>query len=108
MSESELRQHPRLPFDGRAWCEHPDLTLYLPLANVSAGGVLIQTGAPLRHGQRLQLSLGQVGEGEEQVVARLEIVWVGKSRRGPAVGCKLLSFVSGQEAYSRLIARLGT
>lgn len=106
MTSADLRRHPRLEFDGKAWCEHRSLTLYLPVINVSAGGVFIQTGAPLNTGQKLKVTLGPLQEGEEEVVARVEIVWTGKTRRGAGVGCRLVSFESGQSAYERLIARL--
>jgi hypothetical protein len=100
------RRHPRLEFDGRAWCEHQNLTLYLPIANVSAGGIFIQTGAPMIAGQRLRVSFGSLEPGADEVVAKVEIIWTGKSRRGAGVGCRFTSFLSGEEAYNRMIARL--
>ena len=106
MTSIDNRRHPRLEFDGKAWCEHQSLTLYLAVTNVSAGGVFIQTGAPLDMGQRLKVTMGPLEAGEEEVVARVEIVWTGKTRRGAGVGCRLVSFESGQSAYERLIARL--
>lgn len=108
MTAADLRRHPRLDFEGRAWCEHQSLTLYLPVANVSAGGLFLQTGTPMSMGQRLKVSFGALEDGEEDVVAKVEIVWVGKSPRGAGVGvgCKLLSFVSGEEAYGRFLSRL--
>jgi PilZ domain len=107
MSSAELRRHPRLDFDGRAWCEHRALTLYLPIANLSAGGLFIQTGAPLGAGERLKVSFGGAeDDGAEEIVAKVEIVWAGKSRRGVGVGCKFTAFLSGEAAYNRLIARL--
>ena len=107
MNPADLRRHPRLDFEGRAWCEHRDLTLYLPIANLSAGGLFIQTGTPLSAGERLKVSFGGAeGDGEEPIVAKVEIVWAGKSRRGAGVGCKFTAFLSGEAAYNRLIARL--
>lgn len=100
------RRHQRLEFEGRAWCEHQNLTLYLPISNVSAGGIFIQTGAPLNAGQRLRVSFGSLEAGADEVVAKVEIVWAGKGRRGAGVGCRFTSFLSGEEAYNRMIARL--
>ena len=106
MTTADQRQHPRLDFEGRAWCEHKSLTLYLPVSNVSAGGIFIQTGTPMSTGQKLKISFGALEDGAEDVVAKVEIVWVGKSTRGAGVGCRLLSFVSGEESYGRLLTRL--
>jgi len=106
VTEPEHRRHPRLEFDGRAWCEHQNLTLYLPISNVSAGGIFIQTGAPLSMGQRLRVSFGTLDPADGEVVAKVEIVWTGKTRRGAGVGCRFTGFVSGEEAYNRMIARL--
>jgi hypothetical protein len=106
MTGAELRRHPRLEFEGRAWCEHKSLTLYLPVSNVSAGGIFIQTGTPMSTGQRLKVSFGALETDADEVVAKVEIVWVGKTPRGAGVGCRLVSFVSGEEAYERFISRL--
>lgn len=107
MNLADHRRHPRLDFEGRAWCEHRDLTLYLPIGNLSAGGLFIQTGAVLTAGERLKVSFGGSDDGsEEEIVAKVEIVWTGKSRRGAGVGCKFTAFLSGEAAYNRLIARL--
>jgi Tfp pilus assembly protein PilZ len=106
MNVPDHRRHPRLEFDGRAWCEHQNLTLYLPISNVSAGGIFIQTGAPMTTGQRLKVSFGTLDPGADEVIAKVEIVWTGKGRRGAGVGCRFTSFLSGEEAYNRMIARL--
>ena len=106
MTSAEQRRHPRLEFEGRAWCEHKSLTLYLPVSNVSAGGLFLQTGTPMSTGQRLKVSFGPLEDGDEDVVAKVEIVWVGRTPRGAGAGCRLLSFVSGEESYERLLARL--
>jgi Tfp pilus assembly protein PilZ len=106
MTPADHRRHPRLDFEGRAWCEHRDLTLYLPIANLSAGGLFIQTGAPLSAGERLKVSFGGADAGQEEIVAKVEIVWTGKTRRGAGVGCRFMSFLSGEAAYNQLIARL--
>lgn len=106
MNTQDHRRHPRLEFEGRAWCEHQNLTLYLPISNVSAGGIFIQTGAPLTAGQRLKVTFGTLESSDEEVVAKVEIIWAGKSRRGAGVGCRFTSFLSGEAAYNRMIARL--
>lgn len=106
MTTAEQRQHPRHDFEGRAWCEHKSLTLYLPVSNVSAGGIFIQTGTPMSTGQKLKVTFGPLEDGAEDVVAKVEIVWVGKTARGAGVGCRLISFVSGEESYERFLTRL--
>jgi Tfp pilus assembly protein PilZ len=106
VNTQDHRRHPRRDFEGRAWCEHQNLTLYLPISNVSVGGIFIQTGAPLTAGQRLKVSFGALDPSDEEVVAKVEIIWAGKSRRGAGVGCRFTSFLSGEAAYNRMIARL--
>ena len=108
VNPADPRRHPRLEFAGRAWCEHKHLTLYLPVANVSAGGIFLQTGAPFAAGERLQVSFGTPDPGQEEIVAKVEIVWTGKGPRGPGVGCRVMGFVSGEDAYQRMIADLSS
>lgn len=102
----DLRRDPRVAFEGRAWCEHRHLTLYLQVANVSVGGIFLQTGAALRTGERMKVSLGAPGDGIEEIVAKVEVVWSGKGPRGPGVGCRFTDFLSGEDAYKELIERL--
>jgi Tfp pilus assembly protein PilZ len=108
VTPADTRRHPRLEFDGRAWCEHRNLTLYLPVANVSAGGIFLQTGASLSAGEHMKVSLGAVGTSSEEIVAKVEVVWTGKGPRGPGVGCRFTGFVSGEHAYNELIERLSS
>lgn len=100
----ETRRHPRADFERRAWCEHPALTLYLPVSNLSLGGMFLQTTTPFDLGDRLRVSFDEPGG--EKIVAQVEIVWGGRSGRAPGVGCRLIGFLEGQEAFGRLVLGL--
>ena len=101
----ELRRHRRLDFDRRAWCEDQDLTLYLNVANLSRGGMFIQTGSPFPVGQALKVSF--CSEEGEEVVLEVEVVWFGRAPHGgPGVGCRLVSFARGRDVFTRLVERL--
>jgi Tfp pilus assembly protein PilZ len=102
----ELRRHPRIEYDRRVWCEHQALTLYLPLANVSAGGMFLQTSAAFHVGDTVRVSLELEEHTGERVVADVEIVWSGRTGRTPGFGCRLLKFSEGESAYMRLVDRL--
>jgi Tfp pilus assembly protein PilZ len=102
----ELRRHPRIEFDRRVWCEHPTLTLYLPLANVSVGGMFLQTSAAFRVGDTVRVSLELEDAFGARVVADVEIVWAGKSGRMPGFGCRVVRFFEGESAYMRFVDRL--
>lgn len=101
----ELRRHPRVEFERKAWCEHDSLTLYLHVANVSLGGMFLQTSAPFQRGETIRVSL-DLEEERAQVTADVEIVWVGRLGRSPGVGCRVLKFSQGEHAYARLLDRL--
>lgn len=98
----ELRSEERFAFQRRAWCEHRELTLYLPVGNLSPGGLFIRTATPLRPGERLRVCLLDV----PRIVTDVEIVWATPSRRLGGVGCRLAGFVQGSEAYSSLLEQL--
>jgi hypothetical protein len=101
----EHRRHPRLDFGRRAWCEHPTLTLYLPVTNVSSGGMFLQTGAAFLPGETLKISI-DADEDEETVVAEVEIVWTGRGARGSwGCGVRLTGFSSGEEAYRKILRK---
>jgi Tfp pilus assembly protein PilZ len=102
----ELRRHPRIEFERRVWCEHQALTLYLPLANVSMGGMFIQTSAAFRIGDTVRVSLDLDESSGARVVADVEIVWAGKTGRTPGFGCRLLGFNEGEAHYARLVGEL--
>jgi hypothetical protein len=100
----ELRDHRRAGFEGRAWCESSGLTLYVPVSNVSRGGMFLQTVTPLPPGSALQISF-EAGE-HEKVVAGVEVVWSCRAGRSSGVGCRVLGFLEGAEAYERLVRSL--
>ncbi len=100
---TELRRHARFRFQGRAWCEHRDWTLYLAVANVSCEGMCLQTPAPFVAGERLRVC---ISESEPRIVAELEVVWSARGR-SPGIGCRITSFAEGPESYRRLLERLG-
>lgn len=101
----ETRKHRRIEFDRRAWCEHHSLTLYLPVSNVSLGGMFLQTTTLFEPGDRLKVSF-EGPEPTEKIVAQVEIVWAHKAGRGSGVGCRLLGFLHGGEAYGKLVEGL--
>ena len=103
VSSRELRSEPRLDFGYRAWCEHRDITLYLPVVNVSRGGLFLHTSTPLALGERLKVS---VLPGASGIVLEAAIAWARK--RGPAagVGCRIVSFLDGAERYAALLEHL--
>jgi hypothetical protein len=103
-SLQETRRHQRVDFDRRAWCEHHSLTLYLPVSNVSLGGMFLQTTTPFETGDRLRISFEEPTG--ERIVAQVEIVWAGKSGRSSGVGCRLLGFLEGSEAFGRMVRGL--
>ncbi|MFT3921253.1 MAG: PilZ domain-containing protein [Myxococcales bacterium] len=102
----ELRRHPRVEFDRKVWCEHQALTLYLPVSNVSVGGMFLQTSARFRVGDTVRVSLELEETTGERVVADVEVVWSGKTGRIPGFGCRVVRFSEGESAYMRLVDRL--
>lgn len=99
---SELRRHPRVDFRRRAWCEHRAFTLYLPLANLSHGGLFVQTSTPFASGELLRVCLT---DRDPLIIVDVEVVWsAGGTRVG--VGCAIKSFVQGAESYSELVEQL--
>jgi len=102
---SETRRHRRVEFDRRAWCEHHSLTLYLPVSNVSKGGMFLQTTTLFEPGDQLRISF-EGTEPAEKIVAQVEIVWAHKAGKGSGVGCRVLSFLRGGDAYGKLVEGL--
>jgi Tfp pilus assembly protein PilZ len=100
----ELRRHPRVEFARKAWCEHASFTLYVHVANVSVGGMFLQTSAAFQEGETVRVSLEL--EDQAQVTADMQIVWIGRRGRSPGVGCRVLRFSEGERAYVSLVERL--
>ncbi len=101
----DVRQYRRVEFDRRAWCEHPSLTLYLAVSNVSTGGMFLQTTTVFEPGERLKVSF-EGAEPSDRIVAHVEIVWVDRAGREPGVGCSLIGFLHGEDAYAKLVEGL--
>jgi Tfp pilus assembly protein PilZ len=101
----ELRDHRRVEFERRAWCEHPQLTLYLPVSNVSRGGMFLQTSTPFEPGDALRVSF-DARDGAGPIVAEVEVVWACRAGRSSGVGCRVVAFLEGEEAYGRLVEAL--
>jgi Tfp pilus assembly protein PilZ len=101
----DLRGYRRVEFDRRAWCEHPHLTLYLPVSNVSRGGMFLQTSTPFEPGETLRVSF-PASDSEEKIVVQVEIVWSCRAGRGSGIGCRVTKFLHGEAAYCRLVAGL--
>lgn len=105
VSTNELRRAPRLEFQGRAWCEHRQLTLYLAIRNLSREGLFLQTATPLAAGERVVISLQ---DGDPAIVIEAEIVWTVPRRRVGGVGCRIVRFLEGAEHYPSLLEKLRT
>jgi Tfp pilus assembly protein PilZ len=101
-ASGELRHDGRVPFQRRAWCEHRDLTLYLVVANLSRGGMFIQTTTPFALGERLRVCVLDA----PRIVVDVEIVRCATHRRHAGIGCRLLSFVAGADSYDALLVQL--
>jgi Tfp pilus assembly protein PilZ len=101
----ELRNHRRVEFERRAWCEHQQLTLYLPVSNVSRSGMFLQTTTPFCTGDTLRVSF-ESSDGSERIVAQVEIIWTCRAGRSSGVGCRVLKFFQGEEAYGRMVEAL--
>jgi hypothetical protein len=103
VSSRELRRAPRLEFGHRAWCEYREITLYLPVVNVSRGGLFLHTSTPLAVGERLKVS---VLPGAGGIALEAEITWSRRRGRGAGVGCRIVSFLDGAERYAALLEHL--
>jgi len=104
---SELRRHVRVDIHRRAWCEHRDWTLYLPLGNVSHSGLFIQTSTLFPHGEQLRVCLS---DREPVIVLDVEVVWASEPHpsvaRALGVGCAISSISQGADAYAALVEQL--
>jgi Tfp pilus assembly protein PilZ len=107
LRSSELRRHERVEIRRRAWCEHRDWTLYLPLANVSRGGLFIQTSRKFARGERLRVCLA---DRAPVMILEVEVVWSAapppSAGRVLGVGCVIASFTEGEDAYAALVDQL--
>ena len=90
----------------RCWCEAENITLYARIANLSEGGMFLQTSTPLDTGRRalLRLSHGEVRE----VMAAATVVWSRTERQDkgpPGMGLKFEGLDSGAlEGLRRIIS----
>lgn len=103
LQSDELRRHVRVDFQRRAWCEHRDWTLYLPIANLSHGGLFIQTSAGFARGEQLRICLT---DRDPLIAMEVEVMWSSPHGRTVGVGCAIRSFVQGGEAYGNLVDQL--
>lgn len=100
-NRKNTRYHSRL----RCWCESDNITLYARIANLSEGGLFLQTNTPMDTGRRmlLRLSHGEVRE----VMAEATVVWNRPQRQEkgpPGMGLKFEGLDSGaQESLRRII-----
>jgi uncharacterized protein (TIGR02266 family) len=101
---TDNRKHARFPSRLRCWCESENITLYAKIANLSEGGLFLQTHTPLALGRRtlLRLSSGEVRE----VMAEATVVWSRPRRQDkgpPGMGLKFEVLDSGALALLRRI-----
>ncbi|MDB4972859.1 MAG: hypothetical protein JWN48_1200 [Myxococcaceae bacterium] len=107
MQAGELRRHVRVEFQRRAWCEHHDWTLYLPIVNVSLDGLFIQTSTPFARGELLRVCLTDRNPLVSQLIElEAEVMWASPRGRVVGVGCRIRDFAQGAEHYGSLIEQL--
>lgn len=101
----DLRGHHRVEFARRAWCEHARLTLYLPVSNLSKDGMFLRTTTPFEPGETLKVSFPADGH-QPRIVAQVEVVWARRAGPSSGLGCRVVRFLEGEEAYGRLVRSL--
>jgi Tfp pilus assembly protein PilZ len=101
--QSELRRHVRVDCERRAWCEHRDWTLYLPIANLSLGGLFVHTSTPFATGERLRVCLT---DRDPLLMMEVEVVWSSSRGRTVGIGCRIVAFLQGADAYADLVEQL--
>ena len=106
----DRRSSPRISTTRRVWCEGDTVTLYVQFANISTGGAFLKTFTPLSEGDRARLVWK--GEGDREIVANAEVVWVRSAPRNPTsappdglpgMGLRFVDFEAGQEAFEVLL-----
>lgn len=103
----ELRRHARVELQRRAWCEHRDYTLYSCIANISHGGLFIQTPTGFARGERLRVCLTDCNRQPAPVIElEAEVVWSSLRGRLVGVGCRIVGFIHGSEPYAELVEQL--
>ncbi|MDB4988417.1 MAG: PilZ domain [Myxococcaceae bacterium] len=103
----ELRRHVRVEFQGRAWCEHRDWTLYLPIVNVSCDGLFIQTSTPFARGELLRVCLTDRNPLVVPLIElEAEVRWSSSRGKSIGVGCRILDFAQGADRYAELVEQL--
>jgi len=100
------RKNTRFTSRLRCWCESDNITLYARIANLSEGGLFLQTSTPLNAGRKALLRLGS-GEVSE-VMAEATVMWSRPQRhdKGPAgMGMRFEGMDSGaQDLLRRIIS----
>jgi uncharacterized protein (TIGR02266 family) len=93
---TENRKHARIASRLRCWCEAENITLYARVANLSEGGLFLQTNTPLAQGRRTMLKLG--GGTVREVMAEATVVWRRPQREQlgpPGMGLKFEGLDAG-------------
>jgi uncharacterized protein (TIGR02266 family) len=101
---TENRKHERVTSRLRCWCESENITLYARIANLSEGGLFLQTNTPLARGQRTLLRLSSADVRE--VMAEATVVWQRPEREQkgpPGMGLRFEGLDSGALALLRRI-----
>jgi len=101
---TENRKHVRFASRLRCWCESDNITLYARIANLSEGGMFLQTNTPLAQGRRtlLRLSGGDVRE----LMAEATVIWNRPQRQDkgpPGMGLRFEGLDPGALARLRHI-----
>lgn len=103
VSSRDSRCAPRYELRLRAWCEHRAFTLYPTIRNLSRTGLFLQTTTPLPVGERVKVS---VVPGVSPIVVEAEIVWSRRRGSRAGLGCAIVGFVEGADAYATLLEQL--
>ncbi len=91
------RQSARIASRIRCWCEGENVTLYARIANLSEGGLFLQTSTPLAQGARAMVRLG--GGLSPELQAQATVVWNRQQRnekRPPGMGLRFEPLQSGE------------
>ena len=100
----ENRKSTRFTSRLRCWCESDNITLYARIANLSEGGLFLQTHTPLSAGRKalLRLSTSTVSE----VMAEATVMWSRPQKvdKGPpGMGLRFEGLDSGAQVLLRRI-----
>jgi hypothetical protein len=101
----EQRRHPRVQVAVRCWLITDEHTVYLPLHDLSIGGLSVRAPVPFSPTTPLRVEL-ELPSGS-QVRARGEVVWVRRPatdapESGPRMGARFTELLDGADELTKL------